>query len=237
LAVKTARVREEECPAEEDAIGIRIPVQRAVPVEEKEEVGAVEETDKTDLPAIREQDWYSALVDDCQTIIIERGWNARMEVIQAKHEVGERIATDTAYDKFRGTSEGRAIIVRLSEDIGWSSKEIYLCIQFFEKYPSLTQACEKLPEGKAISWHKIANNYLTDKPRDVKMGDEDEPIVDDHETLRKALARRIRDSIEEVGKDNEDGEGNLALSLTAIEEIIEDIIDWANEHLFPKMRI
>lgn len=194
--------------------------------------------EEINLPALRGQDWYSTLVDDCKTIIVERGFNARWEVIQAKHEIGSRIATDTEYDKLRGTPEGRAIIVQLSEDIKWSAKEIYLCIQFFEKYPSLSHACESLPEGKAISWHKIANLYLADKPRQVKMGEkkEDEPVIDDHETFRKALARRIRDSIDEVTEETGGQRGDLILSVDGIEEIVEDIIDFVNERLFPKMR-
>lgn len=185
--------------------------------------------------AVREQDWYQRLADDCRSIIVERGFNARWEVIQAKHEVGSRVATDTEYDKFRGTPEGRAIIIQLSEDIQWSAKEIYLCIQFFEKYPSLSGASETLPEGKAISWHKIANLYLADKPRQVKMGEETEPVKDEFEDLKQALEKRIRDSIEEVAKESEEN-FNLILSLDAVDEIIEDIVDWANEHLFPKMR-
>jgi len=185
---------------------------------------------------LQSQDWYFALMDDCLTIIVERGWNARLEVIQAKHEIGERIATDTEYDKFRGTSEGRAIIVQLSEDIKWSAKEIYLCIQFFEKYPSLTQACETLPEGKAISWHKIANNYLADKPRQIKMEEEAEPITDKYGDLRQALERRIRDSIEEVTGAEGDTGRELALPANGIELIVNDIIDFADEYLFPKMR-
>ena len=185
---------------------------------------------------LQNYDWYSQLVDDLQTIIVERGWNARLEVIQAKHEVGERIATDTAYDKFRGTPEGRAIIVQLSEDIKWSAKEIYLCVQFFEKYPQLSHACETLPEGKAISWHKIANNYLADKPRQPKLGDESSEDVVAQENLRIALERRIRDSIEEAVKEGKDDWGNRILPPNGIDEIIEDIIDFADEYLFPKMR-
>jgi len=184
---------------------------------------------------LQSQDWYFALVDDCRTIIVERGFNARWEVIQAKHEIGERIATDTDYDQYRGKPEGRKVILELSADIGWSPKEIYLCIQFFEKYPQLSQASETLPEGKAISWHKIANNYLADKPRQVKMGDEDKPVIKEFEDLKQALEKRIRDSIEEVAKESEEN-FNLILSLDGVDEIIEDIIDWANEHLFPKMR-
>ena len=185
---------------------------------------------------LQNYDWYSQLVDDLQTIIVERGWNARLEVIQAKHEVGGRIATDTAYDKFRGTPEGRAIIVQLSEDIKWSAKEIYLCVQFFEKYPQLSHACETLPEGKAISWHKIANNYLADKPRQPKLGDESSEDVVAQENLRIALERRIRDSIEEAVKEGKDDWGNRILPPNGIDEIIEDIIDFADEYLFPKMR-
>jgi len=185
------------------------------------------------VPAIRGEDWYGALVDDCQTIIVERGFNARWEVIQAKHEIGSRIATDTEYDKFRGTSEGRAIIIQLSKDIQWSAKEIYLCIQFFEKYPEFTQACETLPEGKAISWHKIANNYLADKPRQglarpVKLGQVGDEDVVAQEQLRIALERRIRDSIDEAT--------DAISPANSIEIIVNDIIDFADEYLFPKMR-
>lgn len=188
--------------------------------------------------AVRQQDWYQRMADDCQTIIVERSFNARWEVIQAKHEIGSRIATDTEYDKYRGTPEGRAIIVQLSEDIQWSAKEIYLCIQFFEKYPQLSQASESLPEGKAISWHKIANKYLADKPRQIKMDHEKSPhdmVAEDN--LRIALERRIRDSIDEVtGAEGNTGK-ELTLPANGTELIVNDIIDFADEYLFPKMRI
>ena len=45
------------------------------------------------------QEWYQKLLEDCQTIIVERVFRARSEIIDGKWEVGERIQTDNNYQK------------------------------------------------------------------------------------------------------------------------------------------
>jgi len=112
---------------------------------------------ETDL---KEQEWYQNLVDDCQTIIIERGLRARMEVIEGYHELGKRIQTDVNFKKY---AKGRGETVNnLAKDIGISGTTLYCAMQFYEKYPDVSKALGTFEEGKNISWFKIVNKYLTE---------------------------------------------------------------------------
>ena len=103
-------------------------------------------------------DWYQNLVTDCKAIVTERLYRSRQEVIEGWHEVGERIATDENYRK-HAHGNGK-IKEQLAVDIGASVKTLYFAIQFYEKFPQLSNALESFDEGKNISWHKIVNRYL-----------------------------------------------------------------------------
>ena len=48
---------------------------------------------------IQKNEWYKELIDDCKTIIVERLYRSRQEIIECWHEVGERINTDPNYQK------------------------------------------------------------------------------------------------------------------------------------------
>lgn len=102
--------------------------------------------------------WYDALVSDCKAIVTERLYRSRQEIIEGWHEVGQRIATDQNYQK---ASKGNLKLrQKLAEDIGKSVQSLYFAIQFYEKFPVLSNALETFPEGKNISWYKITNKYL-----------------------------------------------------------------------------
>ncbi|MBA7521662.1 hypothetical protein ES705_13773 [subsurface metagenome] len=107
---------------------------------------------------IREQEWYQELVDNCKTIIIERGYRARMEVIEGYHELGERIETDVNFKKWSNL-RGEAIR-QLANDIKIGVRTLYFAIQFHNKWPKLCNAFQSFTEGKEISWFKIVNKYL-----------------------------------------------------------------------------
>jgi len=117
---------------------------------------------------IEVNDWYQALVTDCKSIVTERLYRSRQEVIEGWHEVGERIATDANYRKHaQGNTD---IKKRLAVDIGASVQTLYYAIQFYEKFPIL-ESVQQLPEGKNISWTKIVKNYLPE-PKTPQVGNE-----------------------------------------------------------------
>ncbi len=111
---------------------------------------------------LRSQVWYERLVDDCKTIIVERGYRARMEVIEGYHALGERIQTDVNFQKYaKGRGEA---IKQLAYDIKLSKESLYSAIQFYNKWPVLCDALQTFTEGKEISWFQIVNKYIS-KPR------------------------------------------------------------------------
>ena len=104
--------------------------------------------------------WYQNLVDDCKTIIVERKFNASWEVIQCKWEVGDRILQD--HGEFeRAKIYGDKIVQHVAQSLSCSPRDIWYCLQFRKKYPDLNT----LPEGKAISWRRIVNEYLPEKDK------------------------------------------------------------------------
>lgn len=112
-------------------------------------------------PAKWEGEAWEHLVGDCRAIIVERGINARMEVIRGKWEVGKRIAEDAGYKKF-GKGSGK-FVQSLADAVGCSESNVYMCVQFYEKFPAGGDAgrlFDELPDGKDVSWHKIAQKYL-----------------------------------------------------------------------------
>ena len=101
-----------------------------------------------------EEEWYQSLVDDCKAIITEAVFNSRWELIAGHHAIGKRIVTEVNLN--RKDIYGKKILSRVTESIGMRERDLYRCIQFYEMYPDLN----KLPHGKNISWHKIANDLL-----------------------------------------------------------------------------
>lgn len=123
----------------------------------------MQEIIKSDL---RSQVWYERLVDDCRNIIVERGFRARMEVIEGYHELGERIETDVDFKKWSNL-RGEAIR-QLAYDIKLSKETLYSAIQFYNKYPELSYALQSFKgEGKNISWFKIVNKYLSEPRKEI----------------------------------------------------------------------
>lgn len=96
-----------------------------------------------------EQEWYTALVDDCRAIITEAVFNSRWALIEGYHALGERIVTD---EKFQKAAKGNlSSLTNLAKNIRVSLRDVYRSIQFFEKYPDLSL----LPGGKNMSWSKV----------------------------------------------------------------------------------
>ena len=106
-------------------------------------------------------EWFKALIDECRDTIIEKRFIIAEELIKMKWEIGDRILQDTGNFE-RAQIYGKQIVSLVAKSLDCSERELYRCIQFRKKYPELNN----LPEGKNITWHKIVNYYLSDKPKD-----------------------------------------------------------------------
>ncbi len=97
------------------------------------------------------------LIDAVKAIKSQRGFNARVELINEKWEIGECIASDPEYKKSaQGNGE---IIDAVSEALEMSTSDVHYCIQFFTEYPDgVSTAMEKL--GMDASWTKIKEECL-----------------------------------------------------------------------------
>lgn len=125
--------------------------------------------------------WYEALIEECQAIITEKVYRSRMELIEAKHMVGERICTDTNFKKIKGGRAKHSFLKQCFKDIGIGQADGYYCVQFYEKFPKLSTAVDSFKEQKNISWWKIRDLLPDIKPErpilhrgakiDLKLGD------------------------------------------------------------------
>lgn len=101
------------------------------------------------------QDWFNALIEECDAIITETVFNSRWEVLEGYHKLGKRILEE--HNNFeRNKIYGQEIVQRIAKSLGKNKRTIYYAIQFAQKYADLNQ----LPEGKNISWHKVCTKIL-----------------------------------------------------------------------------
>jgi len=116
---------------------------------------------QTGLKVYNQEEWYKLLLDDLKAIITESVFTSRIELIKGKWLFGERLVTDENYKKTPGEHK-ESFLKGIAVELNAHIKEIYRCVQFYEKYPNKTfdTVCQSLPEGKNISWHKLTNIYL-----------------------------------------------------------------------------
>lgn len=104
---------------------------------------------------VESQEWFIALVDECQAIITETEFTARWALIEGYHLLGVRLLE--AHDNFeRAGIYGREIASRVSQSLGKSRRTVERAVQFARQYPDLAE----LPGGKAVSWRQICNELL-----------------------------------------------------------------------------
>jgi hypothetical protein len=109
------------------------------------------------------QDWYRALIEECDALISENVFAARWLVLQMYHELGKRIIQEEENFNKAGLS-GSDIVQRVADSLGKSRRTVQYAIQFAKKYEDINQ----LPGGKNISWHKVCNKLLAGKSLDEK---------------------------------------------------------------------
>lgn len=121
---------------------------------------AVITTDSATAP-LYTQDWYKALVDECQAAVTEGIFTYRWALIKTYHDVGSRIIEDSEnFD--RAKIYGMNIVQHLAQSIGRSKRWIYYAIAVAETYPDIND----IPGGKNMSMTKLIRDYLTD-PKDM----------------------------------------------------------------------
>jgi len=116
---------------------------------------------------IKSETWFNQLCDDFKSIIVERGFRSRLEIVEGKWELGERLASDKDYKKYaKGSGE---VIKELASEIKMSESDIYDCVKFYEKYKGgVSTGVGNI--GKNLSWRKVKIELLGRK--DDKTGRE-----------------------------------------------------------------
>ena len=77
-----------------------------------------------------------------------------MALIEAKHLVGKEIVEDTLYRK--GKWGSGVLIKEIAGKIGHSEADLYFCVQFYLKYPEVSNVLETLePNKKGLTWGDI----------------------------------------------------------------------------------
>lgn len=118
---------------------------------------------------IRKSEYYVDLLEECKAIKVEREYNSRIEIINGKWELGEKIVNSNE-DLERKKIYGKGIIEALSIDLVMSASDLWACCKFYKKYryKTFSDVSENLPEGKNISWYMITREYLGDDKNEQK---------------------------------------------------------------------
>jgi len=110
-----------------------------------------------ELITIQSTEHYQQLVEDCKSILIEKIFRAKMEVIEAKWEVGQRISTDNKFEEY--STESGDFIKQLAKDLKVSRSDLYDSVKFYKMFPDgVSTAIDSL--GKNLSWTKLRVKYL-----------------------------------------------------------------------------
>lgn len=117
---------------------------------------------------VKVEDRLNLLLEDIAAILTEHEFVSRWAIIEGYHLVGKRILEEKELMPLP------KLIEAVAKALGKSRRTLYYATQFAEKYPDLN----KLPEGKAVSWHKIVNLYL---PEAKQKGEELVKQLGEHE--------------------------------------------------------
>lgn len=106
------------------------------------------------LEDVQYQEDIHSLADEIRSILSVMSNNASTIVIETNHRVGEAIVSHTAYKKARHGSG--TLIKQLALETGKSVAHLYLCVQFYQKYPELSNALETLQSDQAkLTWRHV----------------------------------------------------------------------------------
>lgn len=92
---------------------------------------------------------YQDLITQIDANLVEAEFTARFSIVECWHKIGEQIR------KCNSVAVGE-LVKRIASDIQRSERSVWLGIQIYDKYPSISS----LPEGKNISLRKLQRVYL-----------------------------------------------------------------------------
>ncbi len=139
-----------------------------------------------------------ALVEDCRNIITETEFASKDDLIQGRHQLGERIINDTGFQEYaKGNTTS---LQRLAQLCKRSKRTVYYSIKFYQKYPDLSL----LPSTKNESWHHIINKYLTEGEPKVKPKSPKIIIQEIKQLLEKEWQKNKQEAIEAIGDSTKD---------------------------------
>lgn len=100
---------------------------------------------------ISDEERLDHLVEEIKSILTESVFSSRMTLLEAKHLVGETITKNPLYKKSGKGSGG--FVKDLARKLARSEKDIYLCIQFYKRYPKIESLIQTLKGKKNdITW-------------------------------------------------------------------------------------
>ena len=104
--------------------------------------------------AISQKEKLEHLVEEIKAILSESVFSARMTLLEAKHLIGKTISENPLYKK-SGKGSGE-IIKEIAERIGRSERDIYLCVEFYQKYKEIESVVQTLKGRKNdITWSAV----------------------------------------------------------------------------------
>jgi len=100
--------------------------------------------------------WLPEWLEELKAIIVEGVYNSRIDLVEMKWKIGEHI------EERKEDSPASKLIERAGNSLKMSQRDLYYCLQFYQKYPedNFAGVLQKLPFGKNISWNKIITKEL-----------------------------------------------------------------------------
>jgi len=116
--------------------------------------------EKSITKTFEKEEWYVALVEECQAIITEAVFTSRWVLVEGNHKLGETIRENDNVKKLTSdkkyTKELTSLLKDLALKIKMSERSLWYALAIYDKYPDK----DKLPEGKNITMNKLITKYL-----------------------------------------------------------------------------
>lgn len=105
--------------------------------------------------------WYLKLLADLKAILVRE----EQAMIQFKHELGRRILQERENGNIQ-YGDILDFMKQLAEDLNYSWRELYYCVEFAQKYPNLEDFLKDsrkvlTPVSKEPTWKEIRNIVLS----------------------------------------------------------------------------
>lgn len=97
------------------------------------------------MKEIQTDEKYKHFIEECRAILVEAEFTARWTILEAYHQIGQKIALSGATP------------LQVARDLGKSERTIQYAVRFALKYPSI----DDVPGGKSISWRKVIKLITT----------------------------------------------------------------------------